>query len=384
MANSRPQKRPWLFFVNLLAGILFFPLVIRKIFLRSAVIDQVQNILVVELWGIGDLVMASGALKALREKFPSAKISLLSKPEGEIIFKETCFVDQFISFSFPWTKFKGKYRLWEWDWKDILALLRALREQKFDVIIDARGDIRNNFLSFLIAGKRRLGYAWTGGGFFLTDAGPAELMDQHRTKAWAQLLRFLNIPAEDCPPLLSVSEQEEEWAVNFLAQKGIFAGDTVVGIHPGAGRKIRCWPLERFGEVASYVSQNYPAKIVVFIEPDGYGGDMPSLRKYVPLWLSLRELIVLVKKMSLLICNDSGVMHIASAWDIPTIAIFGPGDFKKIGPRGSKSSVVVKEEVECRPCFDSCRQARAFCLDGVPVSEVIKKMDEKLPRQRSG
>ncbi len=128
-----------------------------------------KKILVLELWGIGDVVLSTGALRQLKKNFQGAEIVLLAKEHAREILFNNWDVDRVITFNFPWTRFKGKYILWAWDWLGLIKLIRQLRRERFDLVIDARGDIRNNFLSFVIGGRKRVGYDWTGGGFFLTD-----------------------------------------------------------------------------------------------------------------------------------------------------------------------------------------------------------------------
>ncbi|MDP2939814.1 MAG: glycosyltransferase family 9 protein [Candidatus Omnitrophota bacterium] len=363
-----------IYLLDKLIFIVFLPVIILDKTKRKKS-SNFYNILIIELWGIGDLVMMSPILKSLKSGFPQARITLLSKNFGKDLLGNCEYVDKFVEFDFPWTRFKGKYRLWDWDWKSLIRIIKKLKKEKFDLVLDARGDIRNNLLSFLVGTEKRVGYGWRGAGYFLTDIGSPDFKLQHRSKAWINLLFHLGIKEISDKPFISIERKAADGATDFLRNQGIRDGELVIGIHPGAGVKTRCWPLDRFAKVAEYIRDNYHAKILVFVEPGGYANDIPVKGEILKVKLVLRELITLISKLDLLICNDSGVMHIASAVDTQTIAIFGPGDITKIGPIGDKCKVVMKQNVSCRPCFDNCKFDRPFCLDAIKVVEVIEAVD---------
>lgn len=341
-------------------------------------LGEIKKILFIEIWGIGDLVMMIPVLSSTRENFPSAKIALLSKAHALDLLKSDNLVDDYIIYNFPWTKHKGKYRFWAWDWLALIRLIKRLRNERFDLILDARGDFRNNLLSFFIGAKKRVGYEWTGGGYFLTDVVPFDYEYAHRVDAWLNLLRYFDIQVNNFKPHISVPKDEEAWSDDFLRNKGIEKGDLLIGIHPGAGVKTRCWPLNRFKELASYLNNEYKAKILIFIEPDGYGEEIADEKHSIRAKLSLRELICLISKVDLFICNDGGPMHIATAVHVPVVAIFGPGNLNIISPYGDQNRVVIKENVPCRPCRDYCLHKEPYCLTEISVKEVARVIDEML------
>lgn len=374
------KNRFLILLLDLLIFILFSPILIFNSKKRKE-LSGFHNIIIIELWGIGDLVMMSPVLKSLKSGFPQARITLLSKNFGKDLFGGCGYIDRFVEFDFPWTRFRGKYRLWDWDWKSLIRLIKKLRKEKFDLVFDARGDTRNNLLSSLICSKKRIGYGWRGGGYFLTDIGSSGFEFQHRTMAWINLLFHLGIREISDKPFIFIANKAADAATDFLKNFGIKNGELVIGIHPGAGVKTRCWPIDRFARVADYIRENYPSKIFVFIEPDGYGDDIPIKGESFKVKMPLKELVALISKLDLLICNDSGIMHIASAVDTKTIAIFGPGDIIKIGPNGGKCRVVMKQDVPCRPCFDNCKFDKPFCLNSIKVDDVIKVVDMTIKKQ---
>lgn len=259
--------------------------------------------------------------------------------------------------------------------------IKMLRQRSFDLTLDARGDIRNNLLSFLIYGNRRLGYDWTGGGYLLTDKIKFYSENMHRVDAWLNLLDYLGIRVEKSKPDIFVSKEEEIGARDFLFKNGIKNGELLIGVHPGARIKSRCWPIGRFAELAESIRNKLKAKIIVFVEPEGYGKDIPIKGDFLKAKLPLRAMIGLIKQLDLLVCNDSGAMHIASAVDTRTLSIFGPGAIERIGPYGSGNTLLFKAGVNCRPCFDYCKFPKPVCLEDISV-EMAADAAEKIIKER--
>lgn len=372
------KSRFAIYFLNsFLWAIFFIPVIINKT-VKKEKVSNPRNILIIELWGIGDLVMMSSILKPLKENYPNARITILSKEAGKVLFFDNPYIDSFVVFDFPWTRFRKKYRLWRWDWPGLLRIIVRLRKEKFDLILDARGDIRNNFLSFFSGGKMRLGYSWTGGGFFLTDNLNDEHKNSHRVDAWLNLLSYLGLPMNKCKPYLYVSKNEEMLVDALLKTNGVTNGDLLVGVHPGARIKTRCWPLDRFAKVTEYVRDTYKAKVIVFLEPESYGDEIPINGEYFKVKLTLRELVALIKKLDLLICNDGGAMHIATAVDTAVAAIFGPTNPVWFGPYGTNNTIIIENGIPCRSCFDYCRFSQPICLSDITVEMVVEAVDKIL------
>lgn len=376
--NKSKFKLMALVFVDFIGSLLLFPFYCKKLFSKNKKSNDFHNILILELWGIGDLVIMSIVLKALQDRYPNSRITLLSKPVAEELFSNGGIISEFIKFNFPWTKHKNKYFILEWDWKRIINVIRFLRGRKFDLIIDARGDIRNNLLSFLIGGKRRVGFDWTGGGYFLTDTVNFDFRKKHRLQAWISLLDYLGIERVNYQPYITHSETATKNVMSILQQQGINNGDFLVGIHPGSGLKNKCWPLYRFAKVAEYVRDKYGAKIIVFIEPEGYGQDISIIGKYLKFRLPLPELLAALKKVNLLICNDGGAMHLSAAVGTPVVAIFGSADPDWFAPYGEENTLIFNKRFNCRPCFDRCKYGDPLCINEISVEEVIKGIDKSL------
>ncbi len=296
---------------------------VRPFLSRKGESGDVRNILVMEPWLIGDVVLATPILRALRAKFPDARISLLGKAHAEELLRHSGLVDEVIVFDIPWTAKSGKYAPSRYDRIAIHGLLGELRSRQFDLTIDARMDVRSNYLTWLTRAPRRIGYDFGGGSFLLTDAVPADPDRLHRVDDWLALMNPLG-GTERFEPQLRVTEDEREAARQLLAGHGISSGDLIVGIHGGASDARRRWPAEKFESVARTLAERHGVKIVWLLDPDTPVREFPVAAATVR--TSLREMMAVLTHCSLFLCNDSGPMHIADALGVSVVAIFLTGN----------------------------------------------------------
>ena len=133
---------------------------------------------------------------------------------------------------------------------------------------------------------------------------------------------------------MHVTEGEKNWATDYLRVHGVPAGGVVVGVHPGASVPEKRWPLDRFAAVAHSLGQRDDVKVLAFVDPAGYGSSIGEGDDVIPTKVDLREMISLIARCTLLVCNDSGPMHIAGALGVPTVAIFGSGIASWFAPLG--------------------------------------------------
>jgi heptosyltransferase II len=329
------------------------------------------RILVLELWGIGDVVLATGAIRSLRAAYPHARITLLAKSYAATLAVGPEMASEVIAYDFPWTAFSAKYRPSRYRLPELIALIRRLRGDRYDLILNARADIRNNVLGALVGGARFVSVACGAGDFLATDV-VAVTQASHRSEDWATVAeRAVGAGYVAKPPRLTVGPDERAARAGAL---GIAHRDgrPLIGIHPGAAAAVRRWGLDKFARVANAIVDRTGAGIVVFAEPDGYGADIALRATPIVVRGSLREAMVALSLCDLVICSDSGLMHIAAALGVPVVALFGPGQSQWFGPRGAASRIVQIDDMPCRPCFDACRFAEPYCMTRLPESAVIE------------
>lgn len=344
----------------------------------SRIDSGIWKILVVELWNIGDVVIATTALQALRARYPDAWITFLGKPHAEEILRGSGLVDEVITFDFPWTSETDKYRRSRYDRIAMKALIRRLRDEKFDLSVDCRMDFRSNLVTFAARAKRRVGYAFGGGTFLLTDAIPAAPRAHHKVRDWLKLMEALGSQrgtkaitrSEDGKPLvprLTLLPEERQEAAAKLEVVGIAPRDLIVAVHVGASHPDKRWPMDRFALVADSLADSYGARIVVLVDPQGQGANLTLRNPACYVQPNLRELMGFIGSCDLLICNDSAPMHIADALGVPVVGIFTTGNPRWYGPSGKHQKVAGKGA------------PRGMTRD-VSVAEVLSAAEQQIER----
>jgi heptosyltransferase-2 len=342
--------------------------------------EEVHNILVMEYWNLGDVVMESPFLINLRNQYPKAHIVLLTSPKILPLIHNQSLVDETIELRVPWAQHYSRWRKYNPFsplWLSLHRILQLLRERRFDLAFSARADLRDNFILWFINARRRVGYAFGGGGFFLTDIVEPDVRNPHFSNRWLRLLQHLGKPIREWLPRLTVSEQELQLAKKLLEARGLNSGDVVVGVHPGARSVNRQWGEANFAEVARRLMEQFPVKILWFQEP-GQQASPPPGDGVVPLSLPLREFMAALSQCAMFLCNDSGPMHMATALNVPVVAVFGPTEPAWFGPLGPRDQIVIRPGFWCRPCFDYCLFDQPYCLRTISVQDVYQTAHKML------
>jgi heptosyltransferase-2 len=322
---------------------------------ESATGRAVRRLLVRGPNWIGDAVMSEPALTAMRRLFPNAELSLLVKPAIAELFGGHPAVDHLMTYDA-----RGRHAGLAGKW----LLAGTLRRAGFDLAILLQNAFEAALLAFLAGVPRRYGYASDGRSLLLTQAiaRPSSMRKLHQVQDYLELLRPLGVNGGSSAPRLYLSQAEEEQARLFLQANGVQEDDLVVGVNPGStyGGAKR-WLPERFAETADRLvarlrGEGRVARVVII----GAKGEEPlgqaiaARMQSRPLGLSgrtsVRDLMGVISRCALFITNDTGPMHIAAAFNVPTVALFGPTDFEETSPIGERHALV-RHPVECSPCL---------------------------------
>lgn len=342
---------------------------------------DVLQIVVVEYWNIGDIVVLLPFLENLRAAYPTARLILLANPTVLDLLKHQNFVDEIIPFTTPWSSYFSrwhKYNPFSKRWIQLARTLFRLRRRKFSLALSGRMDIRDNFLIWLIGARQRIGYAVGGGGLFLTDVVVPDVNRPHRSSVWLQLLRHLGKKIESEIPQLRLSETEKMFAAAFLRENQIEEKQLVVGVHAGARIATRRWDMSNFVAVSALIESEFKAKILWFTDPANTDESDRIPSSWIRVALPFGKFIAVLNRCNLLTCNDSGPMHLAAALGVPVVAVFGPTQPIWFGPLGPANRVVIRPEFWCRPCFDYCIFEEPYCIRTITVEEVFKAAAESL------
>ena len=224
---------------------------------------EVNRILILEYWNLGDVVMLSPFLRSLRNQYPNASVTLLTSPKTVPLLENTGLVDKLVVVRVPWAQHYSRWRKYSPFtplWIELLRTIRMLRLERFDLAFSARADLRENFIMWLAEVNRRVGYGFGGGAFFLTDVAIPDLENPHFSRRWLRLLETVGKRPTVREPLLHVTSEERSSAERCLAQGGIPNDEFVVGIHPGARSAIRQWGEENFRDTGKAVTRRILTK----------------------------------------------------------------------------------------------------------------------------
>lgn len=303
------------------------------------------KLLVLELWGIGDLIIAS---PFLREACRAYQVTLLAQAYAEELRPYFWPEVRVVPFRMPWTVHRGKYRLHTWPWPRLLRLLRQLRRERFDAAVSARWDPRDDSVMWLSGARQRIGFPRMGSRALETDALERPDPTSHRHDRWRVIGSALGL---EVPPL-------------GRAVQPIRRRDGAVLVHSGAGKSLRVWPLERFhGIVRRLRAAGH--RVCVACDADHVGWWREHGEPEVIAPTSLDQLMGLANQAGVFIGNDSGPGHVAGYLGIPTFTLFGPQVPEWFVPLHPEAEWIEGSPCPYRPCFDYCEFPDPFCLTGI-------------------
>jgi lipopolysaccharide heptosyltransferase I len=335
-----------------------------------------RRILMIKPSSPGDIIHALPVLHALRSRYPSAHIAwLVASGFADLIACDPA-LDEVIQFD---RRRFGRIGRSLSVTRDFIQFLRRLRAQRFDLVIDLQGLFRSGFLAWCTGAKSRIGpvrareMSW----FFYTDRIPLDARSQHAADANYNLARVLGFEETPMDFTICVSQDDREKARALLREAGITSKPCIVLV-PGTRWQTKCWPAERFGQLAARLQHQTGLKSVLVGGPDdcaaGDAAVAASLGAATNLCgrTSLRQLAALIHRAALVVTADSMPMHMAAALDRPLVALFGPTNPSRTGPYGRKADVL-QLHLDCSPCYlrrlAQCQHQHA-CMQGLDVEQV--------------
>ena len=358
---------------------------IKDAHLRSTTVPIIEGefrrILVRATNWVGDAVMSLPALQALRERFPQSHIAVLARPWVADVYGRESFANEVIPYTSPrgWKDLVGKWRIAD-----------GLRARRFDTAILLPNAFEAAALVWLAGIPRRIGYARDGRSFLLTTAVKVPKkgeIPRHERFYYLELLRRAGIinamPASEQIRLGGAPAARAAGQARFAA----IGFDRVTGVSPGAAfGTAKRWLPERFAESVAQIGE--PAALFGSKDErdlcENIAADLRSrgIRGHnFAGETTLAEYIDLTAACRVYITNDSGSMHIASALDVPTVAIFGATDHVGTGPTGTLARVV-RETVECSPCLLRECPIDHRCMKAVTSERVVREANELISLSR--
>jgi heptosyltransferase-2 len=340
--------------------------------------DGINKILVRGTNWIGDAVLTLPAVASLRATYPKAHIAMLVKPWVSDIYQLFSDLDEIIIYENKYDNPAGVFRL-----------AQKLKEKKFDAAILLQNAIEAAIIALWAGIPVRAGYDSDARGLLLTHRvrRTDEIKKVHQIDYYLEMVKALGCASVD-------REMHMETKINLLDARNVLrkfipeTNDTIVGMAPGAtyGPAKRWFP-DRFAEVADNLSEKFSAQIIL-LGGRADGEAAREVQKMARVKLinlagrtNLQEAIYLISQCRLFVSNDSGLMHIAGALNIPTVAIFGSTNPVTTAPAGDKS-VIIRHEISCSPCLKKTCPTDFRCMKIISVEDVLRAVQDVFQNNR--
>jgi ADP-heptose:LPS heptosyltransferase len=311
-----------------------------------------RNILVIDFGQLGDVVMSLPALRAIRERFPPARITVVvGRPGGEII-EMSGYADATIEVD----------RVGLRDGSKPLSVLRIfrvvkdVRQRKFDFVIDLHSFSETNLLGFFSGAPKRLFSRRPGRSLdFLANFTPKPAVDkndpdQHLIDRYLEVLVPLGIKDSPRVPRLMTAVEDDRAIDAMLRKAKAEMGAPLVGLFPGAGHPGRCWPLEQFAHLADFLIRNDGVRPIIFIGPEERHL-VSHMRALFPTScvilekLSIPQLAAAQARLAVFVSNDTGPVHIAAAVGTPIVVLIDLPRPHAYVPTGASQRLIFSESV---------------------------------------
>lgn len=326
-----------------------------------------KKILIIRFSSIGDIVLTSPVIRAVRNKYPESFISMIIREEFASLIADCPYLNEVITLK------KNE---------NISSLVNRIKENKYDIIIDIHSNLRSLYLDYTLSAEKRLIYKknilkrWLLLNFHLNLLGKkSNVIDNY-----FEALKPIGIENDNRGLEIWANRSDEEKAEEFL-KKYVNNKVLLIGLAPFAHWKTKCWPLDYYLKLINDLSKKIDCRFIIFggpgdIEKLGSTFENSANKPIIGInELNLMGQAALIKKCRYFVGNDTGLMHVADAVNIPMITFFGP-TVKEFGfaPVG-KNSVVLSRDLNCRPCSlhgsDRCPKGTLECLKAILPEEVV-------------
>ncbi|OQA89694.1 MAG: ADP-heptose--LPS heptosyltransferase 2 [Elusimicrobia bacterium ADurb.Bin231] len=337
--------------------------------------------LVIQTAYLGDLVLTLPLIGAVK-RILGSELHVLSIPSNRDIITGHPSVDKIIVYD------KKKS---EKGWLSFIRLVLCLRKEKYDIVFVPHPSFRSALLAFLTGASQRVGFSNSAGRIFFSSVVKFDA-DKHQCERYLDLLKNFSAGytgTTDFQFFIKTDEESEKRAAEIIGKNKLY-----VGLNPGSVWATKRWLPEYYAELGDAVYRELRCDVIIFGGPEdiNIAEDVSNMIKCPHINLAgktgLKLLSALIKRCAVFVTNDSGPMHIAASFGVPTVAIFGP-TIKEFGfSPYSKNSVVVEKCLYCRPCGNHgpaiCPEGHFKCMRDILVQDVfaeVKKMIVPLENQ---
>jgi len=331
---------------------------------------QVKNILIIHTAFIGDIVLSTPLIKKIKAKYKNSRITYVTTPVGKSILKNNPNLDEIIAYDK-----RNEHR----GIKGVMALGKKLKYKNFDLVITPHRYIRSQILSWMSGAKERIGYDNATGRTLNTK-------NIHYNKSLHEvdkLLSFIDLDSFQDKKIELFPSSYDESKISSIWKEHKLNGEKVIALATGSKWFTKRWPLENFNILlGKLLDSGY--KVVLVGGKDELLFNIERREETLDLIgkTTLLELAEVLKRIDLVVTNDSSPIHIASAWESTHIvAIFG-ATVKELGffPWSKNSEVLEEKELECRPCGlhggKKCPKGHFKCMLNITPEQVYERIEK--------
>jgi lipopolysaccharide heptosyltransferase II len=363
------------YFVDLI----FFRRKNKTLFSRK---DEIKRVLVINSGHIGELVLATAFLANIRAIFSNAKITFMGGEWAIPVLEDSSLIDDVIIYN---SNLYNRGAAEKLSLRQLFKFIGGLMRKDFDLILDLRSDYWIMLYSIICKAKYRIEFGAVRvkkhlESFFCKPTFDLPTL-RHYCLQYLDLLDEVGPVQKKTSLYLRINSLANNWVEDQFRALGIEPGDFVVIINPFAEWQGREWSAERFARIADYCSSRFNARIII----TGKEANRNRVDKLISHMktkafnfvgkTTLKTLIALVSKAYVFISNDGGAMHIASALNVPTIALFGPTESSIFGPFNENSRVIHHRQA-CLPCAQNRCKQKPTCMELIETEEVIQAIDD--------
>jgi heptosyltransferase II len=335
----------------------------------------IKKILFIRPDRIGDMVLSTPAIRALKDLYPKAHLTVLASPTNQVLLRHAPHVDELLIGNL------GGLRRF----RDLLNLMNWIKKSRVDLVVDPMPGvgIQSALLSFCTGASVRIGFAGAGREIFYNRVLPQPSRERHFLELTLDSVRGLGASVATTAPSIVLTREETEFAREWIKSNNPLR-QKLVGIHPGGYYPTQRWPIENYIQLSRKLLRAHPCRIVVF------GGVADRTMKQdltaavgIPAVIfgdpDLRKAAAVMSHLDVMVCNNSGPLHLAAAMNVPTVSFIGPTNASRWWPVGNHHRVLRVDELECLGCGKgTCPKGSLECLQRISPDMALEAVESIL------
>ena len=294
--------------------------------------EQVNRILIIRLAPLGETVLTTPVIRALRQHFREAYIAYMVAPTREDLVSANPHLNEVLTYQ-----------------ASVPKLIYQIARRKFQMAVILQPTFRLVLHTFLARIPFRVGFETNTGGKRLLSVAVPNNTAQHETQRYLDVVRALGVEITDDEPEVFIDSEGKVWIDNFLKIEKLDDGKPIIGINPGAATVYRRWDAANFAVLGDLLHEAYRAHIVITTGPreGALANQVATQMSHSPVIVNQAtpmQLAALLQRCNLYISNDTGPMHLSTAVKTPTVALFGASNLIQWAPPWEKHAVIARKE----------------------------------------